>query len=386
VITTIAVEGYRSLRKLIVPLAQLTVITGANGSGKSSLYRALRLIAETAHDGAVRSIAMEGGLGSTLWAGPEEISRRMKRGEVPIQYVVREHAYSLKLGFAGDDVGYAVDFGQPSERDTAFASDPEIKAEVIWHGPVYRRSAAYLERKAELVKLRTDDGWRTSKHQLASWSSVLSEIADAEAAPEIFVLRQMLRSWRFYDQLRTDMTAPARQPAVGTRTPVLSGDGGDLAAAIQTIREMGGGAELDAAVELAFPGTRVDIGGGARFELQLRQHGLLRPLEARELSDGTLRYLLLVAALLSPRPAALLVLNEPETSLHPDLIEPLAALIVMASARSQIIVVSHSKPLVAALAAAGALRHELVRETSETSVAGQGLVAQPPWHWPMRDR
>ena len=59
----------------------------------------------------------------------------------------------------------------------------------------------------------------------------------------------------------------------------------------------------------------------------MRQHGLLRPLKAAELSDGTLRYLLLVAALLTPRPPELLVLNEPETSLHPDLLPALARLI-----------------------------------------------------------
>ena len=67
---TIAVEGYRSLRSLVVPLGRLTVVTGANGSGKSSLYRVLRLLSATAHGGAVRALAAEGGLGSVLWAGP----------------------------------------------------------------------------------------------------------------------------------------------------------------------------------------------------------------------------------------------------------------------------------------------------------------------------
>jgi predicted ATPase len=76
---------------------------------------------------------------------------------------------------------------------------------------------------------------------------------------------------------------------------------------------------LRGAVRQSFPG-----GLDSR---SLRQHGLLRPLKASELSDGTLRYLLLVAALLSPRPPTLMILNEPETSLHPDLLPPLARLI-----------------------------------------------------------
>ena len=102
---------------------------------------------------------------------------------------------------------------------------------------------------------------------------------------------------------------------------MLSNDGADLAAALQTIIEIGDAEGLAQAVDDAFPGSRIKIQGkGGRFEVSMRQHGLLRPLAAAELSDGTLRYLLWIAALLSPRPAELLVLNEPETSLHPDLL------------------------------------------------------------------
>ena len=134
-------------------------------------------------------------------------------------------------------------------------------------------------------------------------------------------VREQVRSWRFYDHFRTDPDAPARQAQVGTRTPVLSHDGRDLAAALQTIIEIGDDAALAETVSDAFPrssAARPDRAG--RFELELAAHGLLRPLAAAELSDGTLRYLLLVAALLSPRPPQLMVLNEPETSLHPDLL------------------------------------------------------------------
>ena len=72
---------------------------------------------------------------------------------------------------------------------------------------------------------------------------------------------------------------------------------------------------------------------------------LKRPLDARELSDGTLRYLCLLAALLSPRPPPLLALNEPETSLHPDLLKPLGQLLADAAQRSQLWVTTHSEVL-----------------------------------------
>src|SRR6185369_16188051 len=118
----------------------------------------------------------------------------------------------------------------------------------------------------------------------------------------------------------------------------------------ETIRLFGGREELNQTIDDAFPGSRVEIHNqSGRFEVQLRQHGLLRPLGASELSDGTLRYLLLTAALLTPRPPELMVLNEPETSLHPDLLTALARLIVRAAERSQLVVVSHAPTLIDAL-------------------------------------
>lgn len=138
----------------------------------------------------------------------------------------------------------------------------------------------------------------------------------------------------------------------GTRTTVLSHDGADLAAALQTIAEIGDAAALAEAVDDAFPGSRVEIrtGDDARFEVTLRQPGMLRALTAAELSDGTLRYLLWAAALLTPRPAELTVLNEPEASLHPELLPALAGLITRASEGSQLVVVTHAAGLVTALA------------------------------------
>jgi predicted ATPase len=107
-------------------------------------------------------------------------------------------------------------------------------------------------------------------------------------------------------------------------------------------------------------------------------------------SDGTLRYLLWAAALLAPRPAGLLVLNEPETSLHWQLLAPLAQLINAAAARSQVITVSHSQTLINALhhateeAGTSAGTIELVKDFGETRVAGQEPLGGPAWRWPQR--
>src|SRR3954462_1943892 len=102
----IAVSGYRSLRELTVALGGLTIVTGPNGSGKSSFYRSLRLMNDIAHGGVIRSLASEGGLPWTLWAGPEASSRHVRAGEHPVEGTRRKNPVALKLGFAGDDYGY----------------------------------------------------------------------------------------------------------------------------------------------------------------------------------------------------------------------------------------------------------------------------------------
>ena len=381
--TRLAIAGYRSLRDIRVSLGALNVVTGANGSGKSSLYRALKLLADIAQGRIIQSLAAEGGLQSTLWAGPEAFSRAMKAGTQPVQGLVRKNVISLKLGFSGEDYGYAIDLGLPADSGI-FLNDPAIKVESVWTGERLGRANAFAIRTNPFVRIRNGNGeWREAYQHLAPFDSMMTHCSDPREALELLLLRERMRDWRFYDHLRTDRDAPSRKPQVGTYTPVLASDGSDLAAAVQTIRQIGAAEEMDAAVADAFSGARVGVSGtDGYFEIEMHQHGLLRPLKASELSDGTLRYLLLVAALLSPRPPALMVLNEPETSLHPELLPPLARLIVQASKRSQVVVVSHASALVSALAAHADCRQIVLEKQLGETVIRDGTP--PDWTWPSR--
>jgi predicted ATPase len=269
-----------------------------------------------------------------------------------------------------------------------FVLDPRVKRECVWHGPVYRKAAALVDRRNNFVWLATtrDEEPVILTRHLSDTDSMLASIADPQRAPEMLAVREAVRGWRFYDHFRTDFDSPARTAQIGTYTPVLHPDGSNLAAALQTILEIRSDEALATTIEDAFPGSQLYVEAqNGRFELRLQQHGLLRPLSAAELSDGTLRYLLWVAALLTPRPPELMVLNEPETSLHPDLLPALARLIVAAAAQAQIIVVSHAPLLIEGLGAASiCTRLHLLKAFGETTLEGATLFNLPKWNWPAR--
>src|SRR5689334_12657654 len=184
---TIAIRGYRSLREIVLPLARLTVITGANGTGKSSLYRALRLLADCGRGEVIGSLAREGGLQSVLWAGPEQLGGARRTGKA--QGTVRTRPISLEMGFAADDFGYLVDLGIPQMAGiaSAFGRDPGIKREAVFAGPVLRPAATLVRRTRDFAEVSADSGrgFDELSRSLPSYRSVLAEYAHPHALPEL---------------------------------------------------------------------------------------------------------------------------------------------------------------------------------------------------------
>jgi hypothetical protein len=130
---------------LSLPLGQLNVVTGANGSGKSNVYRSL---VDAALNCVVASLAREGGLASTSWAGPETIARGVHQGTYAVKRLSNRKVWALKLGFGGDSYGFGIDLGcpPPPPQATMFGPDPHLKRGCIGHGPIYRKSAALVDR------------------------------------------------------------------------------------------------------------------------------------------------------------------------------------------------------------------------------------------------
>lgn len=133
----LAIANFRSIQELILPLQRLNIITGANGSGKSNLYKSLHLLYDVAQGNVIHSLASEGGLNSVLWAGPEQINRQIYQGGINVQGTVRTKSLRLKIGFSGEEFGYNIALGRPEYTPgstSASALDPAITHEAIWAG------------------------------------------------------------------------------------------------------------------------------------------------------------------------------------------------------------------------------------------------------------
>ena len=139
----------------------------------NNLYKALRLLADTATGGIVSSLAREGGLKSTMWAGPEKLSRDMRAGRVPVQGTMRKDPVRLKLGFAGGRLRLLHPFGSSGTLQVGFALDPEIKRECIWSGPLCKPELILVDRSGTLVRAQTEKGWQTLAEGLRLFETIM---------------------------------------------------------------------------------------------------------------------------------------------------------------------------------------------------------------------
>jgi predicted ATPase len=252
----------------------------------------------------------------------------------------------MNLGIRMENLEYQISLGLPQESETAFTLDPRIKEETVEFVKGSQR-VGLIKRTKGFLFARDDTGKKIEfPLDLSDSESVLSSLREPQRFPELSSIRHELLGWRFYHQFRTDSESPLRRPQTGIFTPILSHDGTDLAAALKSISATGGRALLDECINEAFPGSRLFIvDDGGRLSVALSTPEFQRAFSAQELSDGTLQYLCLLAALLSYRKPSLLALNEPETSIHPDLFRPLAKLIARAAKHSQLWITTHSRDL-----------------------------------------
>ena len=353
-IQSLHIAGYRSLRDFRLRLGQVTVLRGVNGMGKTNVYRSLRLMSALARDDFGAAVSEEGGMRSLLWAGNQEHARLTA---INTEVTTDTFSYELECGLRPCSPG----------DQTAFKLDPDIKSEQL-------RFGGKMMAKRNGCQFRTANakGVMQSAQPIASTRSMLVAVRDLENFPLQFAACTEMAKWRFYHAMRTDAQAPARQPMRGYWSPVLSEDGANLPAVVQSIRESDSREAFDDALAAAFPGSMLTIDADSWFTLSWHREDQPRAFSGLEISDGTLQFICLAAALCTPEPPPLLVLNEPETSLSEQVFPALAGLVEQASRHSQVLIVTHSAALSQAISARCKTReHELVMRHGETRLRGQ---------------
>jgi len=365
-------KSFRSLKSIVYPMSNLDVFVGANGVGKTNLYRALELLRSAAANTLAHDLSRDGGLDSSMWAGP-----RGRTDPARIRLAVGLSAEPGNRSSRGL-YRYEVEVGfPPSAASAAFRVEPQIKAEAVSYIGA-ARTTRLVDRQGPSVMARAENGSPTQIDiDLLDSETVLGRLEDPSRYPELDALRRTLLQWRFYHGLRTDPASPLRQPCAAVATPTLASDGSDLAAVFATLVHIRQDVrDLDRAIDSAFPGSRLIVPQPERtasFGMSYPEFPK-RVFEAQELSDGTLRFLALAGALLAYRLPPFIALNEPESSLHPDLMEPLAELVARAAERTQIWLVTHSDRLAKAIVAAGSGQVRLVKKR-EGATQIEGLKA-----------
>jgi predicted ATPase len=367
-LTACEIAGYRSLRAVRLPLGPVSVLLGENGAGKTNILNALEMLQAAATGSICRKLVDEGGLGRVLWAG------RSPPGEGPAPTSVRLTAHFTNLR-------YTIEVGPAGKGDAALAGEPTVREEALTHTGVGAGGSGervVMQREAASIKLRNAKGERQHlKQHLLPNETALHAIRDAASYPELAYIRELLEGWRIYHRFNLAADAPSRAPALAATTPALAPDGRDLAAALATItaaRQVPDA--LITPLRDAFPGATLEAAvADGRASFQLRLSDMDRSLLAREMSDGTLQYICLLAVLMAYRKPALIAINEPEASLHESFLAPLARLIARAGQSSeggsQICIVTQSGALAREIAKAADIRPmKVLRENGQTRIEG----------------
>jgi predicted ATPase len=325
----ISVKGFRRLCDVKLELRPLTVLIGANGTGKTSLLDVFSLLASSAQGALNRAVSEFSGLPALItYDRAEDLSLGLSmgvHGHEPLNYLLR---------LRPDGVKYVIDEEVFSQR--RHATLPPFQ-HIVSHGSDIK----YFEvHKTRLVR-------PTWEHNPLETS--LSQVPKMFQEPEDF--RRKLASSTFYHVLNVEPRSPVRLPQPMRPASLPGKDGEDLVSCLFYLREADRDRfeAIEDSLRAAFPAfERLDFPPVAAGTLAMtwRDKNLSKPLYMHQLSEGMLRFLWLATLLGSPGLTALTLLDEPEVSLHPELLSLLAGLMREAANRTQLVVATHSDRLV----------------------------------------
>lgn len=372
-IERIEIEGFRSLKHIVWEPSNLNVLIGPNGSGKSNLLRALEMVSSAAKGRLQEAIDRSGGLPALTWnqgrsalnwivglTSPSEADQG-----IPLGSEEKERT-SYQLTVEGVPVGGVLADFWITEEHLAYAPErTQVETRMLirreaQEGEIFNEFGSHIEVK------------RFDVHEALLGLDGLPVSADA-----VWV-RDVVRSWMCYQDMSVSKDATLRDSAQARRMDIVQGDGQNLVSVLHThyVKELGFRSAIDDAMkaafgedygELAFPPAE-----DTRVQLRLRWKSLSELQSAADLSDGILRFLLLVTILSQPSPPTVIAIDEPETGLHPSMLSIIAEYAVEASRKTQVILTTHSPEFLAAF------RDTVPKVTVAMWENGETVLKTPP--------
>jgi predicted ATPase len=327
-IQSLEIEGFRSLRDVLWKPGRLNVLIGPNGSGKSNLLDACTLLKDAGRGKLSEGILRRGGMGSILWDGQQE--------DMSWELCLAHHQAPLRYGLELVRLGMTSNF---TVRREDLLDDTEDSPRLD-----------HLHRGYFSGDFRPGIGKEVTPYPdpLPPDQTLLYLVSGPLGNPAANELRHSLESWSIYQGMRVDSESQIRQSSVARFEKRIDEDGQNLIPVLHTLysenREFK--STVDTALRAAFGRDYEELSfppaADQRVQLRLRWRSLKSGQPAANLSDGTLRFLLLSAILANPEPGDLIAIDEPETGLHPSMFPILAELAAEAAERTQVVFTTHS--------------------------------------------
>lgn len=318
-----------------IDLKSLNIIIGINGVGKSNLIEAVALMRATPMDiGAV--VRKGGGASEWIWKGKRESVATIDvvvinpKGSQPLVHSLSFYSENARFQLQDERV--------ENEHPYDNQDDPYF---------YYR-----FQNGHPIVNTNDEKGRQLARETIDPTLSILSQRRDPEHYPEISYLADAYGGIRIYREWAFGRNTVFREPQkADMRNDRLEEDFSNLGLFLNNIRRYKPKAKkeiLEGLRELYENLTDFDVSiEGGTVQVFLTEDEFTIP--ATRLSDGTLRYLCLLAILCDPEPPALICIEEPELGLHPDILPKLAEYLIAASKRTQLIVTTHSDILIDAM-------------------------------------
>jgi predicted ATPase len=355
----IKIEGFRSFKKVELDLPPLSVLIGPNNGGKSNFLDLMSLMAEAGQGGLAKGIDSRGGF-SGIAFGFGQCDKIL-----------------MELRFQANSLHHISAFEAPPP--TSLEKEPDVRfkvalkdsfaiATVVWVEEVTEEPTPQRPRPVSIMK-RDKDGcvFRSARAEKGAaiedrkalesdFELAIFQVKDLYKYPIPYNVLKQFQEWTLYRDINVGSEASVRQPGLVRPTVRLAADGANLSSVLYSIQQKHPDTwnEIIEVLHTAYPDFRAITfppeGGDGKVVLRWREQPFEKQgVSANFLSDGTLKFLCLIAILKSPDPPPLICIDEPELGLHPDWIEIVAELMQSAAARTQLIVATHSPQIVAKL-------------------------------------